>query len=173
MFDTAFYRIPLSCCPQAGAVITGSSLFPTIQGYVNFYQTSHGVLITAQIYGLPDSNEPCAPNIYAFHIHEGDSCTGTAADQFADTGSHYNPHNCTHPAHAGDLPPLLSNHGQAFISFLTDRFTVNEVIGRTIMIHGGTDNFTSQPSGNSGSKIACGRITKGRINSHFPKSVIL
>lgn len=160
MFDTKFYQIPLSCFPQACAAIAGSSLFPAIQGYVNFYQTPDGTLITAQIYGLPQSSEPCTPNIYAFHIHEGASCTGTATDPFADVGPHYNPQGCPHPAHAGDLPPLFNNRGQAFTTFLTDRFTVNEVIGRTIIIHSGVDNFSTQPSGNSGSKIACGTIVQ-------------
>ena len=39
-----------------------------------------------------------------------------------------------------------------------NRFRIDEIIGKTIIIHSSTDDFTSQPSGNSGSKIACGEI---------------
>lgn len=144
--------------PEAQAVIKGSPSYSEINGNVYFYQLSSGVLLLAEIQGLPQVVGPCPPNIFGFHIHSGNSCTGNASDPFADTGSHYNPHNCPHPAHAGDLPPLFGNHGYAFMSVFTDRFTVNEIIGRTIVIHMMPDDFTTQPSGNSGSKIACGQI---------------
>ena len=67
---------------------------------------------------------------------------------------------CEHPNHAGDLPPLFGNNGFALSLFLTNRFTVDEVIGRTIIIHDHPDDFTTQPSGNSGTKIACGVIRR-------------
>lgn len=44
--------------------------------------------------------------------------------------------------------------------FLTDRFKVDDVIGRTVIIHDKPDDFTTQPSGNSGEKIACGIINR-------------
>ena len=46
----------------------------------------------------------------------------------------------------------------AFQIFLTDRFTICEIVGRTVIVHSGPDDFTTQPSGNAGSKIACGQI---------------
>ena len=46
------------------------------------------------------------------------------------------------------------------MNFLTDRFTLKEIIGRTVVIHSMPDDFTSQPSGNSGEKIACGVIKR-------------
>lgn len=58
------------------------------------------------------------------------------------------------------MPPLFSNRGYAFQAFLTDRFTVLEILGRTVIIHDGTDDFTSQPAGNAGARIACGVIRK-------------
>ena len=42
------------------------------------------------------------------------------------------------------------------MSVLINKFTVNEIIGRTVIIHSQPDDFTTQPSGNSGKKIACG-----------------
>jgi Cu-Zn family superoxide dismutase len=129
-------------------------------GTVRLYQTRYGVLVHAEVAGLPSGAGACAGKVFGFHIHEGDACRGNREDPFADAKGHYNPHGCEHPAHAGDLPPLFGNNGYALSVFLTDRFTVDEVIGRTVIIHGGVDDFTSQPAGNAGAKIACGRIMR-------------
>ena len=58
------------------------------------------------------------------------------------------------------MPPLFGNSGRAWLAFLTDRITVDEIIGKTVVIHSAPDDFTTQPSGNSGSKIACGAIER-------------
>lgn len=137
--------------------VKGSSDYPNLHGIVTFKQTRQGVLVTAQIYGLPYENK-CNSGIFAFHIHNGTSCTGNSEDPFADADGHYNPHDCPHPYHAGDLPPLFGNHGYAYMSVLTDRFTVRDIIGKVIIIHKQVDDFTTQPSGNAGEKIACGKI---------------
>lgn len=79
---------------------------------------------------------------------------------FPNTGNHYNPGNVPHPEHAGDLPPLLSNNGYAWMSFYTSRFNIEDVIGRSLVIHSMRDDFTTQPSGNSGDKIGCGVIER-------------
>lgn len=144
--------------PSAIAQVRGSSQCPGIHGTVRFYQTRQGVLVSAHISGLPEQDGPCCHPVFAFHIHTGACCAGNEGDPFADAGGHYNPDNCPHPRHAGDLPPLFGNRGQALSVFLTDRFCVKDVIGRTVIIHGGTDDFTSQPAGNAGAKIACGEI---------------
>ena len=60
------------------------------------------------------------------------------------------------------MPPLFGCNGAAFSVFLTDRITVNEIIGKTVIIHSDPDDFTSQPSGNAGTKIACGVIRVNR-----------
>ena len=144
--------------PEARAILTGSAAYPSVTGAVDFYQTLSGVLVAAQVTGLPAEGERCAGGFFAFHIHEGSSCSGNAQDPFADAGTHYNPEDCPHPAHAGDLPPLLSCGGRAMGVVLTDRFTVLDVLGRTVVVHLGPDDFTSQPAGNAGAKIACGVI---------------
>ncbi|MDO4813350.1 MAG: superoxide dismutase family protein [Eubacteriales bacterium] len=146
--------------PSAIAKIRGSVHYPNISGEVTFHQTSAGVLVSAQVTGLPTSDDTCAGRIFAFHIHSGGTCTGNANDPFADALAHYNPYGCEHPHHAGDLPPLFGNHGYAFAVFLTDRFSISEVIGKTVVIHSNPDDFTSQPSGSAGEKIACGEIKK-------------
>ena len=90
-------------------------------------------------------------------IHEGSDC---GKINFSDSKSHYNSDGTPHPKHAGDLPTLMLCGNRAHLSILTDRFKVSDIIGRTVIIHNMPDDFTSQPSGNSGEKIACGVIKK-------------
>lgn len=146
--------------PQAMASITGSESYPSISGIVQLYQTNSGVIVLAEISGLPKSENPCQSRIFGFHIHKGTDCGGNMDDPFAGAMSHYNPNGREHPHHAGDLPPLFENNGLALCAFLTNRFSVDEVIGRTVIIHDHPDDFTTQPSGNSGTKIACGVIRR-------------
>ncbi|MBD5170178.1 MAG: superoxide dismutase family protein [Oscillibacter sp.] len=145
---------------QAAACIAGSENYPDISGTVRLYQTREGVVVCAEIYGLPHTDLPCHGQIFGFHIHKGTDCEGTMDDPFADAMSHFNPEDCEHPYHDGDLPPLFGNNGTAVCAFLTNRFSVDEVIGRTVIIHDHPDDFTTQPSGNSGTKIACGVIRR-------------
>ncbi len=143
---------------NAVAIIKGSEKYPCIKGKVWFDSVCGGVMVTAEIEGLPTGIEPCDSPIFALHIHSGNSCTGNKADPFAHVHGHYNPNDYPHPYHAGDLPPLFSANGVAKSRFLTDRFTIPQIIGKTIIIHGSPDDFTTQPSGNAGEKIACGEI---------------
>ena len=141
---------------NAVCFIKGGPYNQCINGKILFYNSDQGTVICIDISGLPDNS--C--NIFGFHIHEGMTCTGNETDPFSDTGMHYNPNGAEHPCHAGDLPPHFSAAGKAFMVFLTNRFSVNEVIGKTVVIHSNADDFTTQPSGNSGSKIACGIIRR-------------
>ena len=143
--------------PTAIANIKGSNDYPNLHGVISFKQMPKGVLVISEIYGLPYENE-CNSGIFALHIHSGTSCTGNETDPFAEADGHYNPNGCPHPYHAGDLPPLFGNHGYAYMSVFTDRFTVKEIIEKVVIIHSQPDDFTTQPSGNSGAKIACGKI---------------
>lgn len=96
-----------------------------------------------------------------FIYTNGTSCTGNLDDEFADAKTHYNPTNCPHPYHAGDLPPLIENNGYSYMSVLINKFKIEDIIGKVIIIHDMPDDFKTQPSGNSGTKIACGKIVKG------------
>lgn len=139
--------------PDAVAYVKGGSKAPNLLAEVRFYQNDDGVLVKVEASGLPASN---ASGFYGFHIHEGNGCSGT---DFSQSGAHYNPKNTVHPQHAGDLPPLLSYGGDAYMTVMTNRFRVKDIIGRTVIIHSSADDFHTQPSGNSGEKIACGVIT--------------
>lgn len=144
--------------PNSAADISGGENYPGIRGRVIFRQQKNGVLVTADIYGLPTGETGCGSGVFGFHIHEGEDCGSNGQEPFSNTKGHYNPGDCPHPYHAGDLPPLFENDGYAYMSFLTNRFTATEIIGRTVVIHLKPDDFHSQPSGNSGEKIACGVI---------------
>lgn len=144
--------------PQAWARLMGDKSHPELQGNVRFYENPYGVLVVAEVWGLPSPEPRCESPIFAFHIHEGGQCSGNEKDPFASARMHYNPAGCPHPYHAGDMPPLFGVNGYAYSAFLTDRFTVKEIIGKTVIIHSSPDDFMSQPSGNSGNKIACGEI---------------
>jgi len=135
--------------PDATAMFSGS-----VTGRADFYQRNTGVMVTVHVHGLPPEN---VAGFFALHIHDGVNCSGAG---FPNAGGHYNPGNYSHPRHEGDLPPLLSNAGEAYMSVMTNRFSVEEVIGKTIVIHSDTDDFYSQPAGNPGIKIACGEIRR-------------
>ena len=145
-------KMLLKSISTASAKIEGKG----ISGRVNFYELGDKTMVTADISGLP-KGEGCACGVYGFHIHEGESCGG---ESFADTKGHDNPKSCPHPCHAGDMPPLFGNDGTAWTAFMTDRFSAGEIIGKTVVIHSKPDDFTTQPAGNSGEKIACGVIKK-------------
>ena len=146
--------------PYAFAKIKGNNDYPRINGIVYFYKVQAGVLVLIHVNGLPISDSICKKPIFAVHIHSGSSCTGNNNDPFADAMMHYNPNDCAHPYHAGDLPPIFGVDGLGFSIFLTNRFSIEDIIGKTVIIHSAPDDFTTQPSGNSGTKIACGVISK-------------
>ena len=129
--------------PHAWAHVSGDGSYPQISGTVKFYQTVYGVVVVAELSGLPSPKGACKSPIFGFHIHTGERCAGNKTDPFALAGTHYNPENCPHPYHKGDLPPLLSANGYAFSAFLTDRFFVEEIIGRTVVVHSSPDDFTT------------------------------
>lgn len=144
--------------PDAVAFVVGSEKYNDLKGVISFYDIGYAVLITTSLQGIPYRNGYCQHRILAIHIHEGGSCSGNSEDPFADAKSHYNPNNCPHPYHAGDLPPVFASDGIAWSAVVTSNFTIDEVMGRTVILHSKPDDFTTQPSGNAGEKIACGVI---------------
>ena len=149
----------MQCCtkrPDAVARITGGTEAPQLSGCVRFYQENGCVLIETRVSGLPKDSKT---GFFGLHIHQGGECSGI---EFSGTEGHYNPAEQMHPEHAGDLPPLLACCGNAYLSVKTDRFSVGEIIGRTVVIHSDPDDFHTQPAGNAGKKIACGVIQNVR-----------
>lgn len=139
--------------PAAVAKLSGGRTFPLVRGMVYFYQLPAGILVKVDASGLPDNES----GFYGFHIHEGRVCDGIG---LSGTGNHYNKNAAPHPRHSGDLPPLLAYDGNAYMTVITNRFSMVDIIGRTVVIHSKADDFMTQPSGNAGEKIACGVIEK-------------
>jgi Cu-Zn family superoxide dismutase len=143
--------------PVARARLEGGSSYPNVRGTVYFYELEGNVYVYMEVFGLPHRNNVCSSGMFPCHIHSGDSCNQIALDPFAGAGSHYNPHGCA-TYNAGDLPVLIESSGLAFSIFLTDRFTVNEVVGRVIIIHRPEDFLPFEGEVDSPEKIACGKI---------------
>lgn len=146
--------------PAACAFIKGNPQHLDLQGTVLFYSVPGGMLIRIELFGLPQGENSWGGKVLGFHIHEGQNCTGTVEQPFADTGEHYNPTGENHPAHAGDLLPVFGNNGYAWSAQITNRFDVADILGRTIILHSEPDDFRTQPSGNAGDPIACGVIRR-------------
>lgn len=158
--DDRFHLGILRQKPFAVAKIRGSEKYKRINGEVFFFNAPGGVLVSVSVDNLPTSQEPCALNIFGFHLHEGAECKDGEIP-FDSAGEHYNPNSCPHPAHAGDFPPLFAGkNGHGFATFWTDRITLNEIVGKTALIHLMPDDLSTQPSGNSGERIACGVVVR-------------
>jgi superoxide dismutase, Cu-Zn family len=109
---------------------------------------------------------------HGIHFHAAGRCEG-GATAFSTAGGHYNPtsreHGLQNPAgpHAGDAPNLqIGADGSGHFSFTTDRITLTpgstslfDGDGSAIVVHAAADDQTSQPSGNSGARVACGVVT--------------
>ncbi|EJE7235348.1 TPA: superoxide dismutase family protein [Clostridium botulinum] len=150
-------------CKNAISYIKGGSLYPKVEGFVLFQDVPGGTAVYVNITGLPDyqpakgEKAPIGP--HGFHIHQFGNCNvGSPEDPFKDAGEHWNPTNQPHGNHAGDFPVLFSNNGKCIMWFFTNKFKVQDIIGKSIIIHENPDDYRSQPSGNSGKKIACGII---------------
>ncbi len=139
--------------PVAVARLQGNRENSCLRGVVRFYQFPGAILVEAEVFGLPNNST----GFHGFHIHAGGGCAGS---DFSGTGSHFGGNTTAHPKHAGDLPPLLSRNGRAYLSVMTDRFSIPDILGRTVVIHSEADDFTSQPAGKAGAKIACGAICR-------------
>ena len=135
-------------------------------GSAQFQETKQGVLVTLRVRGLP-------PGLHAVHIHAVGKCEGP---QFTSAGGHFNPgqkkHGFKSPdgPHAGDLPDVLVvKDGTGRFEAVTDAVTfvagANSIFdqdGSAIVVHATADDNATDPSGNSGDRIACGVIEKSK-----------
>lgn len=127
-------------------------------GVVTFVQGADGVRILADVGGLK-------PGKHGFHIHEHGDCSAPDA---SSAGAHFNPAGKKHGGpdsqerHVGDLGNLEANElGIARYERVDKVIELdgdNSLIGKSIMIHEGEDDLQTDPSGNSGARIACGVI---------------
>ena len=131
-------------------------------GTVIFVQQGDMVQVTVQVTGLKPGQE------HGFHLHEKGDCS---SGDGTSTGGHFNPTNKPHGPqdaehHAGDLPALKSDaSGNAMLSFTLHGVTIGagptDIVGRGLIVHASPDDYKTQPTGNSGARIACGVVVKG------------
>lgn len=147
----------------AVAEIKGGPLKKDIRGYVSFQKVTGGVVVCAYVYGLPEykpennNKNPIGP--FGFHIHEGETCAiGDKDNPFKAAKGHYNPRKVPHGNHPGDFPVLVASDGFAQMCFFTNKFNINEILGKSVIIHQNPDDYRSQPAGDSGKRLACGII---------------
>lgn len=144
---------------------TANATFVDMEGQQNgtatLTGTPQGVLIEIEVSGLP------ASQWVAFHVHETGSCDHETDHESA--GDHFNPSGVPHGylvadgPHAGDMPnQYVGEDGtlraHIFNTFVTLDEGEADIRGRALMVHGGEDDYESQPSGDAGDRYACAVI---------------
>jgi Cu-Zn family superoxide dismutase len=158
------------CVSMSGGAGAVADLMPTAvitpnptMGKVTFTPLEHGLRVAGEVTGLPPNTE------HGFHIHEKGDC----GDNGNASGGHFNPAGGVHGkfaapgSHAGELPSLVAD-ASGVARFRVDVHSIsltdgaaNNVIGRALVVHRDRDDFTTQPAGNSGPRLACAVIAKG------------
>lgn len=138
----------------------------SVSGTVGLAERHDRVLVHVDLSGLAPNSE------HGFHIHDKGDCS--AADA-SSAGGHFNPDQSSHGAatgsahHAGDLPSLVADAtGHVNADFVLENVTLGDgprsIVGRALIVHRDRDDFVTQPSGNSGARIACGVISLSTAN---------
>ena len=133
----------------------------TAAGTVTFAQKGEKVSVVANVSGL-------SPGPHGFHIHEKGDCS---AGDGMSAGGHFNPTAKPHgdpttpDHHAGDMPQLVADaSGKATLTADLSPMTIgagaNDIVGKAVIVHKDADDFKTQPTGNSGARVACGVIAK-------------
>ncbi len=140
--------------PKSNSTVAGTAKFTEINGEVT---------LSAKISGLK-------PGVHAIHIHEKSDCS--AADG-TSTGGHWNPTFKKHGQfgigeyHKGDIGNFTADEkGNGSITFKTNEWCIGcgdatkDILGKGLIVHQGTDDFTTQPTGNAGARVACSGIIR-------------
>ena len=133
-----------------------------LSGNVVFIQDGKEVTMTATINGLKEG-------MHAIHLHESADCS---AKDGSSAGGHWNPTFEDHGKwgsakgyHRGDIGNFkVDAEGKGTVTFTTDQWCIDcddekkNIVGKSVIIHDGVDDFTSQPAGNAGNRVGCATI---------------
>lgn len=135
-----------------------------VSGKLSLVPMDDGVHLTGEIGGLKPNSS------HGIHIHEKGDCS--AADA-SSAGGHFNPSSQAHgkvdtaPHHGGDMNNISANaEGVATVDVHASGVVLgggaaNDAVGKAVIVHADPDDYTSQPSGNAGARVACGVISAG------------
>jgi len=134
-----------------------------ISGTVTFTEVADGVQVQAEITGL-------TPGKHGFHVHEFGDCSAPDA---SSAGAHFNPTNKPHAGpdaterHVGDMGNVdAAASGKATLEYVDHQISLTNdeqsAIGRSVVVHVKADDLKSQPSGDSGARVACGVIGRAK-----------
>lgn len=150
---------------SATADLTGTHPDTTVTGNARFNEENGKVKLTLEITVPKKANQSVA-----VHLHEHGSC----GDMGKEAHGHWNPTKVNHgkwgsdPFHRGDIGNVeLDGEGKGKIEVETDLWTITgtdstkNILGKAVIVHGSIDDYKTQPTGNAGSRIGCGVITKG------------
>ncbi len=159
--------IMAGCASTPSGPVATAKLEPTrgntATGTLRFVQAGDVVRVSGEIRGLKPGAE------MGFHIHEKGDCS---SGDGMSAGGHFNPGGQQHghfghgAHHAGDLPSLRADaNGVASVNFESRTFSVGsgaaDIVGRGLIVHRDPDDYTTQPTGNSGPRLACAVIARG------------
>lgn len=144
---------------QSAVAVLEPTAGNSVRGTVAFEQRGDKVFVDAKLSGL-------APGGHGFHIHEKGDCS---ASDGASAGGHFNPTPKPHgnpvsaEHHAGDMPALVADPLgnatlQAELAPMSVGSGATDIVGKAVIVHKDVDDFTTQPTGNSGARVACGVI---------------
>lgn len=148
--------------PALKAQIHSTDASQTHIGDMYLRQAADGVQVYGELAGITPGET------VAIHIHENGSCDNSGKG----AGGHFNPFNQPHgvpteaASHAGDLPNITADaNGVAALNFTKKGISIaetgdNSVYNRAFIVHAGSDDYKSQPSGDAGDRMACGIIKK-------------
>lgn len=151
--------------PDAGPDAAHAELMPTegseVRGSLTFRRIEGGVRLTGIVSGLE------AGGTHGFHIHEFGDCSAPDA---TSAGGHWSPQSHQHGRrshgefHAGDMDNLQADEGgNATIDYVLEGLEIGtdsdmDVVGKSVIVHKGTDDYVTQPTGDAGARAACGVV---------------
>jgi superoxide dismutase, Cu-Zn family len=151
------------------ATLAGTKPDTTVSGTVQFDELQGGRVRMRLDITVPKK----ANQSVAVHIHENGNC----GDMGKAAGGHWNPTNAQHGKwgsgsfHSGDIGNInLDANGKGSFELESDLWAIGgdprkDTLNKSIIVHSGVDDYTSQPSGNSGERIGCGVIQRGSVTT--------